>query len=105
MFGILAGIDARPDTFRPVVSDHGYSLGVVRPQSLLKSLSVVIASLNEWFSSDVVSHRCLWWVEDFVVGSARSRVNQSTGDTGYQKAVVDLKLDGVLERLAFGLEH
>lgn len=74
-------------------------------QSLAQCLSIIVGSLDERLSSDIVFHKLLWWVKDLVVGSARGRVDQSAGDSVDEELVVNLQLDGVFQRLVLSLQH
>jgi hypothetical protein len=65
--GVLSGIDTVPDTLLSVVVDDRDGLFVVRIQTLLQGLSVVVGSLNEGFAGDVVSEGLLGRVEFDVV--------------------------------------
>lgn len=103
--GLLASINLLPDTRLLVVSNDRTSLVVVGGQSLLESTLVVVAALNKRLASEIVGHVCLWWVEDLVVGAARSRVDQAACDSCNKELVVDAKLNGVLEGLLHRHKH
>lgn len=103
--GLLAGINTSPDVGLLVVVDDGGGLVVVGGQTLGEGGLVVIGTLDEGLASDVVGHGLLGRVEDLVVRTTGSGVNETTGDTGDEQAVVDAELNGVLERLLTGLEH
>ena len=74
-------------------------------EPLLKRVGVVVASLDQWFACDVVLHGVLGWVEHLVVGSAGSGVDETTCYPRDEQTVVDLELDGVLERFLGAREH
>lgn len=78
---------------------------MVGDEALAQGRSVVVGALNQRLSGNVVLHGVLGGVEDAVVGAARGRVHQTAGDAGDKERVIDLKLDGVVEVLAAGLEH
>jgi hypothetical protein len=103
--GLLAGIDALPDTGGAVVVDDRGGLLVVGVQALLQGLGVVVAALDQRLASDVVLHVILGGVEGGVVGTAGGGVDQAASDASNEERVVDLELDGVLQRLVALLEH
>lgn len=78
---------------------------MVGDEPLLQGVGVVIGSLNERFARDVILHVVLGRVEDLVIGSSRGRVYKSSGDTGNEEAIVDLKFDGMLKLLLASGEH
>lgn len=102
---LLTGINAAPDTGLLVVVDDRGGLGVVSSQTLGEGFGIVIGTLDQRLSGDVVLHVNLGRVEDLVVRAARGRVDQAAGDTSHQQRVVNLQLNGVLELLITSDEH
>lgn len=102
---LLASINSAPDTGLLVVSNNRRGLSVVSGQSLLQCLGVVIRALDKRLPSDVVGHLLLRWVEDFVVGSSRARVDQSARYPRNKKTVINLEFDGMLQRLLAFAKH
>jgi hypothetical protein len=102
---LLAGINAAPDTGLLIVLDNRGGLGVVGSQTLGEGVGIVIGTLDQRLSGDVVLHVLLGRVEDLVVRAARGRVDQAAGDTSHQQGVVNLQLNGVLKLLVTGDEH
>ena len=102
---LLAGINATPDTGLLVVVDNGGGLGVVGSQTLDEGVGIVIRTLDQRLSGDVILHVLLGRVEDLVVRAARGRVDQAAGDTSHQQGVVNLQLNGVLKLLVTGKKH
>lgn len=102
---LLAGVNAAPDTSLLVVVADGGGLGVVGSQTLGQGVGVVVGALDEGLAGDVVGHVALGRVEDLVVRTAGSGVDQTASDTGDEEGVVDLKLNGVLELLLTGRKH
>lgn len=78
---------------------------MVGGQTLGKGLGVVVGTLDQRLAGDIVNHVLLGRVEDLVVRAARGRVHQAAGDTGHKEGVVDLQLNGVLERELAGGKH
>lgn len=104
---------------------------MVGRKSSSEGLDVVVGSLNEGLSGEVVSHRLLRGagrhrdeqndqssdplrtrsesskntLELLVVRSSGSGVDESTGDSRDEERVGDLELDGVVDLLLLGLEH
>ena len=78
---------------------------MISGESLLKSISIVVAALDQRLASDVVLHVLLGRVESAVITATRSRVNETAGDALDEKRVVDLELNSVLELLLALLEH
>lgn len=102
---LLASVNSAPDTSGlVVVADRG-GLGVVSSQTLSQGVGIVIGTLDQRLAGDIVDHVALGRVEDLVVRAAGSRVDQTTGDTGDEQSVVNLKLNGVLELLLAGQKH
>jgi hypothetical protein len=52
----LTGIDAAPDAGFLVVIHHGGGLGVVRGQALLEGIGIVVGTLNQRLSGNVIHH-------------------------------------------------
>lgn len=102
---LLAGVDGLPDARLLVVGDDGGGLGVVGAEALLERLGVVVGALDEGLTRHVVGHGHLGRVEDLVVGAPRGRVDQPARDARDEQRVVDLQLDGVLERLLRDGQH
>jgi hypothetical protein len=103
--GFLARVDRLPDAGLLVVPNDRCGLGVICDEALLKGLGVVVGALDEGLASDIVDHVALGRIEDLVVRAARCGVNETTSDARYEERVVDLELDGVLERLLGGFKH
>lgn len=103
--GLLARVDSLPDTRLLVVSNHRCRLRMVRDQTLLEGVSVVVGALDERLAGDVVLHVGLGGVEDLVVRAAGGGVNETAGDTRNEETVVDLEFDGVLKLLLASFEH
>lgn len=101
----LAGIDTLPDAGLLVVVDDRAGLLVVGRESLLESVGVVIASLDERLASNVIGHVGLWGVEDLVVRTTGCRVNETAGDSGNKELVVNTELNGVLKSLLPWCKH
>ncbi|KAH3668618.1 hypothetical protein OGAPHI_002372 [Ogataea philodendri] len=101
----LGSVDTRPDTGLLVVVDNWLGLLVVGDKSLLQSINVIVRSLDQWLASDVVLHLLLRRVEQLVVRSTGSWVDQSAGDTGNQQLVIDLELHSFLKRSLVGGQH
>ena len=102
---LLRGVDLLPDAGLTVVVNDGAGLLVVGTKTLAESALVVVGALDERLAGDVVDHVGLGGVEDLVVRAARGGVHETASDTGNEKLVGDLELDGVLERLGLGLQH
>lgn len=96
--GLLAGINTTPDTSLLVVGADGGGLGVVGGKTLAEGVGVVVGSLDQRLAGDIVHHVLLGGVEDLVVRAARRRVHQAASDTRHEQSIVDLQLNGVLER-------
>lgn len=94
----MAGVNALPDARVLVVADDGGGLLVVGGETLLERVGVVVGALDEGLAGEVVLHVDLGRVEGAVVGAARGGVDEAAGDAGDQQGVVDLELDGVLQR-------
>lgn len=101
----LRSVDGGPDSLLPVVVGDFGGLLVVCTQSLSQCLGVVVGSLDQGFTSNVVSHGLLWWGKLLVVRSSRSWVDQTTSDTRDEERVLDLELDGMVELLRLGVQH
>ena len=101
----LASIDAFPNSGFLVVVNDRRRLLVVRNQTLLKRISIVVAPLNQRLASHIVLHVLLRGIECAVIRATRCRVNQTTSDSGNEQRVVDLELYGVLEFLVALLQH
>lgn len=65
--GFLAGVDTAPDTGLLVVVDNRGGLGMVGDQSLFQGCGVVVGTLNQGLTGDVVLHVLLGRVEDLVI--------------------------------------
>lgn len=78
---------------------------MIRGQTSLESLLVIVASLDEGLTRDVVGHGSLGRVEDLVVRPARRRVDETAGDAGNEEAVVDLQLNRMHQLLLVRSEH
>lgn len=102
---LLRGVNLLPDAGVAVVVNDGASLLVVGTETLAESALVVVGALNKRLAGDVVDHVGLRGVEDLVVRATGGGVDETASDTGDEKLVSDLELDGVLERLGLGLEH
>lgn len=102
---LLASVNSAPDTGGLVVVADRSGLGVVSRQTLGQGVGIVIGTLDQRLAGDIVDHVALGRVEDLVVRTAGSRVDQTTGDTGDEKSVVNLQLNGVLELLLAGKQH
>lgn len=103
--GALGGIDTSPNTSLSVVIHDRDGLLVVRYQSLLEGLGVIVRSLDQGLTSRVIGHRLLGRVEFTVVRSTRSRVDESTGDSGDEQGVGNLELESSVELLVLGVKH
>lgn len=103
--GLLAGVNATPDTGLLVVINHRGGLGMVGSQTLGQGVGVVIGTLNQRLAGDVVLHVILRWVEDLVVRTAGGRMDETTGDTSHQQGIINLQLNGVLELLLASEKH
>lgn len=102
---LLACIDLRPDAGLLVVTDDRTRLLVVRSQSFLQRVGVIIAPLDEWLARHIISHLLLRRVEDLVVGATRGGVDEAASDARNEQIVVDLELDCVLQRLRLAGQH
>ena len=102
---LLRSVNLLPDAGLAVVVNDGAGLLVVGTKTLAESALVVVGALDERLAGDVVNHVGLRGVEDLVVRAAGGGVHETASDTGDEKLVGDLELDGVLERLGLGLEH
>ena len=102
---LLRGVDLLPDAGVAVVVDDRAGLLVVGTETLAESALVVVGALDERLAGDIVDHGGLRGVEDLVVRAAGGGVHETASDTGDEKLVGDLELDGVLERLGLCLEH
>lgn len=80
--GVLAGIDGFPDAGLLVVANDWSGLLVIGDETLFQGVGVVVCALDQGVAGHVVFHGLFGWVEDFVIGSARRRVDQSSGDSG-----------------------
>lgn len=103
--GALGGIDTRPDTSLAVVVHYRSGLLVVGSQPLSQGLNVVIGPLDKGLSGDIICHVLFGRVEFSVVGPSGCRVDESTSDSGNQKAVRDLKLKGLVKLLLVVGKH
>lgn len=103
--GLLAGINASPDTGLLVVFDDRGGLGVVSRKTLLQRLGVVIGTLNQGLAGDIILHIVLGRVEDLVVRPSRGRVDKTSRNSGDQEGIVDLKLNSMLELLVTSFKH
>lgn len=103
--GLLAGVNGLPDARVLVVADDGRRLLVVGLETLAQRLGVVVTALHQRLARDVVLHVVLGRVEDAVVGTAGSRVDETARDARDEKGVVDLELDRVLQGQVALAEH
>lgn len=101
----LAGVKTPPDTFLLVKVGDGRSRLVVRLETLLESVGIVVRTLNKRLSGNVVLAGNLRGSKLDVVGAARGRVHKTASDTADQEVVLDLELDGVLDRLLASVKH
>lgn len=91
-------------------------------QSLAEGLDVVVGSLDQWFTSNVINHGLLgrvdyssalavntpWGTNGLtfsVVTPARGGVDQSAGNTTDQELVRDLEFERLVELLLGGGQH
>lgn len=102
---LLAGVNLVPDASLAVVADNWASLVVVGTQALLECVGIVIAALDERLASYIVSHVLLGRVEDLVVRATGCGVDETTSNSCNEQTIIDLKFDGVLERLPSRDKH
>lgn len=102
---LLAGVDLPPDARLLVVTDNRTGLLVVRAQPLRQGVGIVVAPLDQGLARDVVDHLLDWRGEDLVVAAAAGRVDETSCDAANEQVVVDLQLNGVLERSLSLVQH
>ena len=78
----LTCVNALPNSGGFIVSNNRRRLGVVRCQSLLQRVLVIVRAMNQGFASDIVLHLRLWRIEDLVVRPTRRWVNESSSNAG-----------------------
>ena len=103
--GLLAGVNASPDTSLLVVFDDRGCLGMVSCKTLLQRVGVVVGTLNQGLAGDIILHIVLGRVEDLVVRPSRGWVDKTSSNSGDQEGIVDLQLNSMLELLLTSLEH
>jgi hypothetical protein len=103
--GLLARVNATPDPSLLVVFTNRGGLGVVRGQSLLEGLSIVVRPLDQRLAGYIILHILLGGVEDLVVRTSRGRVDQATRYPCNQQRIINLQLDGVVQLLLAARKH
>lgn len=99
--GLLGGIDQEMDSGESVVLGQGTGLLVVRVQSLLQRLYVIVTASDQGLSGDVIGHGLLGRCKLLVVRAATSLVDHATSDATHQQTVGDSKLnDGIQTSVA-----
>ena len=83
-----------------VVINDWESLSIESWESSLQRSFVVIFSLDQWFSSDVINSGDLWWMELNVIRSSWGLVNSSSANSFNKERVVDLHVDNVSDLLS-----
>lgn len=63
---------------------------MISGQALFQCIRIVVCSLDQRLASDVVLHGLLGRIEDLMVRSSRSRMNQAARNPGDEEAIVDL---------------
>ena len=61
-------------------------------QSFLESFRIIVTSLNERFSGDIILHRDFGRMVYEMIGAARGRMDETTRNSRYQKRVRDTQL-------------
>lgn len=105
LLGVLCSINTTPNAGFLVVADDGGSLSMVSDQSPFEGLGVIIRTLDQKFAGDIVLHCLFGGVENLVVRSAGSRMDETAGDTVNEEFIVNLELDGVLQGGFAVLQH
>lgn len=99
--GLLGGIDQEVDSGEGVVLGQGTGLLVVRVQSLLQCLHVIVTASDQGLSGDVIGHGLLGRCKLLVVRAATGLVDHATGDATHQQTVSDPELnDGIQASVA-----
>mmetsp|Transcript_120331 Transcript_120331/g.236486 ORF Transcript_120331/g.236486 Transcript_120331/m.236486 type:complete len:220 (+) Transcript_120331:237-896(+) len=76
-----------------VVSQNRLSLAVELGQASAELLFGVISTVNQRFTGDIIQSCHLRRTEEGVVGTTTCRVNQSASYSLYQKLIIDVKVD------------
>lgn len=78
---------------------------MIGAETLLQSFGVVVGALDKGLASHVILHILLGRVEGAVIAAAGGGMHEATRDALDEERVINLQLNGVLERLIPLLEH
>ncbi len=78
---------------------------MVARHALLKSFSIVVFALHQWFSSDVINTFNLWWIELGVIAATASLMDSSALNSFDKDLIINFQFQNLINLHAASSKH